>query len=112
MVFTVLTFAQLCHVMAIRSDRESLFRQGLRSNLPLLGAVVLTCALQMAVIYVPALNGIFKTQPLTGGELALCFFLPTAVFVAVETEKWLVRKGVIYRDPPARRPAEARHRDD
>jgi Ca2+-transporting ATPase len=105
MVFTVLTFAQLCHVMAIRSDRESLFRQGLRSNLPLLGAVVLTCALQMAVIYVPALNGIFKTQPLTGGELALCFFLPTAVFVAVETEKWLVRKGVIYRDPPARRPA-------
>jgi Ca2+-transporting ATPase len=99
MVFTVLTFAQLCHVMAIRSDRESLFHLGLASNLPLLGAVVLTCALQMAVIYLPVLNGIFKTQPLSGGELALCFLLPGAVFAAVEVEKWLVRKDLIYRDP-------------
>jgi Ca2+-transporting ATPase len=29
----------MAHVLAIRSERESLFTQGLRSNLPLLGAV-------------------------------------------------------------------------
>ncbi|HMC63593.1 MAG TPA: cation-translocating P-type ATPase [Gemmataceae bacterium] len=33
MAFTVLTAAQLFLVMAVRSSRESLFRQGLRSNL-------------------------------------------------------------------------------
>ena len=60
MVFTVLTFAQLVHVLVIRSERESLFTLGLRSNLPLLGAVVLTVALQLAVIYLPALQSLFR----------------------------------------------------
>ena len=53
MVFTVLTLSQMGNVLAIRSERESLFRQGLFSNLPLLGAVLLTFALQLATIYVP-----------------------------------------------------------
>jgi Ca2+-transporting ATPase len=98
MVFTALTFAQLFHVMAIRSSRESLFTQGVSSNLPLLGAVLVGAALQLAVVYLPAANDIMKTQPLTGGELALCVLLPASVFVAVEIEKWLARRGVIYRD--------------
>ncbi len=96
MVFTVLTFAQLFHVMAIRSG-ESLFRTGIASNLPLLGAVLVGAALQLTVIYVPALNHIMKTQPLSAGELALCVLLPALVFVAVEIEKWLTRRGVLYR---------------
>ena len=32
MAFTVLTLSQLAHVLAIRSERESLFRQGIASN--------------------------------------------------------------------------------
>ena len=35
MTFTVLTLSQIAHVLAIRSERESLFRQGLLSNKPL-----------------------------------------------------------------------------
>jgi Ca2+-transporting ATPase len=96
MVFTVLTFAQLFHVMAIHSS-ESLFKIGIASNLPLLGAVLVGAALQLIVIYVPALNDILKTQPLTAGELALCVLLPALVFVAIEIEKWLTRRGVLYR---------------
>ena len=67
MVFTVLCLSQLAHVLAIRSEHESLFSLGLFSNLPLLGAVALTFVLQMATIYVPALNHIFKTAPLSLG---------------------------------------------
>jgi len=94
MVFTVLTLAQMAHLLAIRSERNSLFSQGLGSNLPLLGAVLLTLALQMATIYVPALQPIFRTQPLSAGELALCFGLAGVVFVAVEIEKlWRRRLG-------------------
>jgi len=33
MVFTVLTLSQMAHVLAIRSERDSLFTLGLRSNL-------------------------------------------------------------------------------
>ena len=109
MAFTVLTLAQLAHVLAIRSERDSLFRQGLTSNLPLLGAVVVTGALQMAVIYVPFLNALLNTSPLTPGELGLTLALSSAVFFAVEVEKWLVRRGWLYAErTTARRLAPGR----
>jgi P-type Ca2+ transporter type 2C len=87
MVFTVLSFSQLAHVMAIRSDRQFLFKLGIFSNRPLLGAVVLTFILQMGVIYLPFANTIFKTQPLTLLELSICALLSLVVLVGVELEK-------------------------
>jgi Ca2+-transporting ATPase len=92
MVFTVLTLSQMGHVLAIRSNRDSLFRQGLLSNLPLLGAVILTFGLQMAVLYVPALQPIFKTEALSQDELIFCLALSSVVFLAVEIEKWFRRR--------------------
>jgi P-type Ca2+ transporter type 2C len=91
MVFTVLTLVQLWQVMAIRSDHESLFRQGLLSNVPLLGAVTATFMLQLAVIYVPQLNVIFDTAPLTVGELLSCIGISSVVFIAIEISKWILR---------------------
>jgi len=102
MVFTVLTLSQMGHVLAIRSERASLFHQGLFSNLTLLGAVVLTFALQMATIYVPLLNPIFNTAPLNARELLFCLLLSTIVFFCVEIEKLLIRKGLLYAPEKAR----------
>lgn len=87
MVFVTLSSAQLWHVMAIRSERDSLFRLGIRSNLPLLGAVLLTTAALLATVYLPVLQEILRTQALSGSELALALFAPAVVFVAAETEK-------------------------
>ena len=101
MTFTLLTFSQLYHVLAIRAERESVFAIGFASNPLLLGAVLATYALQLAVIYVPALNPVFKTEPLAASELALCTALPALVFVGVEVEKWLVRRGWLYRGTEA-----------
>ncbi|MDI6744606.1 MAG: calcium-translocating P-type ATPase, PMCA-type [Thermodesulfovibrionales bacterium] len=92
MVFTVLCLTQLGHVLAIRSEKESLFRIGLFSNKYLLGAVVLTFILQMATIYVPLLNPIFKTEPLTLNELIFTLAISSVVFFAVELEKLFRRK--------------------
>jgi Ca2+-transporting ATPase len=92
MVFTVLCLAQLAHVLAIRSERASLDRLGLFSNTALLGAVALTFGLQMATIYVPTLNRVFKTVSLSPAELATAVGTSSVVFVAVEGEKWLKRK--------------------
>jgi Ca2+-transporting ATPase len=94
MVFTVLSLSQMGHVLAIRSDTESLFNLGIFSNKPLLGAVLLTFALQMATIYVPVLNPIFRTAPLTSGELAVTLMLSSIVFFAVEIEKWWLRRNI------------------
>ena len=96
MVFNVLTFAQLFHVMAIRSERQSLWRIGVFSNRPLLGAVALTFGLQLLVTYIPFLQGVFNTQSLSLAELALCLAMASLVLPAVELEKWLIRGGRLY----------------
>lgn len=98
MVFTTLTFAQLANVMAIRSEKESLFTLGVLSNRYLLAAVTITVLLQLATIYVEPLQAIFKTQALTLNELLICTGLAIIVFFAVEVEKWLIRKGMIYKN--------------
>jgi len=96
MVFTVLTVSQLFHSLAVRSESTSLLRIGLFSNLPMLGAFMLTLVLQLVVIYTPALNVIFHTQPLPMVELGVCLLLSSLILIAVEIEKWLMRRGVIY----------------
>jgi Ca2+-transporting ATPase len=87
MVFTVLTLGQMAHVMAIRSEQDPLWRIGIASNRPLLGAVLLTFFLQMATIYVPVLNPIFKTEPLSLMELVVCLGAAAVVWGAAEAEK-------------------------
>ncbi len=87
MVFTVLTLGQMAHVLAIRSETQPLWRLGLTSNKPLLGAVLLTFSLQMATLYVPFFNPIFKTQPLSLFELGLCLGASSVVWGVVEIEK-------------------------
>jgi Ca2+-transporting ATPase len=91
MIFTVLTFSQMGLALAVRSERASLFSIGLLSNKPMLAAVGLTLLLQLAVIYIPVLQGIFGTVPLGIWDLALSLVLSTVVLWGVEINKWLSR---------------------
>jgi Ca2+-transporting ATPase len=99
MLFTTLTLSQMGNALAIRSERNSLFTIGLRSNKALLGAVLLTFVLQMAVVYLPFAQDLFKVSPLSLGELALSLIVSTLVFWGVELQKLLLRrnKGNSYR---------------
>jgi Ca2+-transporting ATPase len=100
-VFTTLTLTQMAHVLAIRSEIDSIWKIGLRSNLPLLGAVALTCAFQLAVVYAPFAQPWFKTTSLPAGELALCVGASSIVLLAVEGEKaW--RRAVRRSSSPSR----------
>jgi P-type Ca2+ transporter type 2C len=91
MVFATLCLLQLGHVLAIRSERESIFVQGIFTNKPLLLSVIATFLLQCATMYIPFLNPVFKTVPLTVNQIALVLILSTAVFIAVELEKFIKR---------------------
>jgi Ca2+-transporting ATPase len=93
MTFTVLCFTQLGNALAIRSSRESLFTLGLLSNKPILGAVALSVALQLLIIYLPFFNRIFTTSPLTWGELGLTVAISSVVFWAVEGQKLMARRS-------------------
>jgi Ca2+-transporting ATPase len=92
MVFTTLTLSQMAHVMAIRSERLSLFRVGLMSNKSLLAAVFLTAILQLGLVYVPSLQSVFRTMALPIPDLALSIAATAVIFWAVELEKWFIRQ--------------------
>ncbi|HBA91484.1 MAG TPA: ATPase, partial [Anaerolineaceae bacterium] len=95
MIFTTLTIAQMGNVMAVRSDLDSTFKIGFFSNRMLIGAVLLTVALQMAVIYVPFLQDIFNTRALPLIDLLVSLGLSVLLFFGVEVIKWTRRrKGV------------------
>lgn len=88
-VFTVLCFSQMGHVFSIRSTHFYLFQQGLFSNRPLVGAVLLTFVLQLILLYVPFFQDIFHTQALSLRELGMCILVSLIVFHGVELEKWV-----------------------
>ena len=92
MTFTVLTLSQVAHVVAIRSERDSFFRQGPLSNIPLTIAVAVTVALQLCTLYVQPLRVVLRTTPLTALELATCVGVASVVFFAVEIEKLIRRR--------------------
>lgn len=91
MVFTTITLAQMGQALAIRSGRDSLFSIGLLSNRFLLLSVLLTFGLQMAVVYVPFLQSIFKTQAMSLLDLLISLGVSTIVFWVVELDKWIQR---------------------
>ena len=93
MIFSVLALSQMGHALAVRSETDSLFSQGLFTNRFLFGSVMLTLGLQLAIIYTPALQTLFHTQALTMAELATVLALSTIVFFAVEVEKLIKRRG-------------------
>ncbi len=94
MVFTVLTLSQLGHVLAIRSERESLFTQGLCSNRPLIGAR----AAHLRAADGGALRAVAQSRLQDPAALARANWPPAwrcrrIVFFAVEVEKWVRRRG-------------------
>ena len=91
MVFSTLAFLQLGHALAVRSERESFFRLGLRTNTPLAAAVAFTVLVQLAIIYLPPLQPIFETEALSPVELGVMLAASTLAFIGVEIEKWLFR---------------------
>lgn len=92
MVFTVLCFSQLWHVLAIRREKQSVFSKKTPPNHILLFAVLATVALQLAVIYLPFLNRFFHTKPLTTKELLLTIVISSLIFWTLEIQKFIRRK--------------------
>ena len=84
--------SQMGNALAVRSERESLFKhRACSATCRCCGAVLLTFVLQMAVVYVPFMQRIFGTQALTLGQFLLSLALSSIVFIAVELSKLLRR---------------------
>lgn len=86
--FAVLSISQLVHAFNIRSS-ESLFKIGFFSNPMLVGAFVICCIMQVSVICIPALSGIFGVRALTLGQWGTVALLSLLPLIAVELGKLL-----------------------
>lgn len=90
-VFSVLCFSQLGHALAIRSELKSIFSTRFISNPLMWISIGVTGILQFAILYIPFLNRIFHTEPLTLKELSFVLALSSVVFFCVEIEKAIKR---------------------
>lgn len=80
--FTTLVFSQLFYVFDCRSERESIFSLGFFTNRWLVMAVLISAAMQFAVLYIPQLQQVFATVPLAGEHwlmILLLSFTPTLI---------------------------------
>jgi Ca2+-transporting ATPase len=90
-LFSLLAFLQVGHALAVRSFRDSLFSIGLFTNPVLLGMAIMVIVIQIGAIYVPFMQKILRTQSLAMADLTVCLIFGTLVFLAIETEKLIVR---------------------
>ena len=90
--FVVLACSQLFHSLNCRSQTESLFRIGILTNAKLLGAAVMSFLLQMAVVYLPLFQLIFKTVPLQVADWFMVVVVSSLPLWAMEMVKAVNRK--------------------
>jgi magnesium-transporting ATPase (P-type) len=88
MVHAGIVVSQFFVSLAVRTDRQSLFRVGLFSNPQVLAAGALSLCAMAAISYVPALQGVFHTAPLRPADWALLFGLGVFLLTAEEVRKW------------------------
>lgn len=94
MVFTNMTVISLIYIFSLRSLRHVFWRAAsLWRNKYLIFAVGLGLAMQVAVIYLPALNRIFGVKPLDLYHWFLTLLPSFAVIIAIETIKYFSAQG-------------------
>ena len=87
MAFATLTFCQLFHAFDVRSEDQSIFKIGILSNPAMNKAFLVGMVLQLAVLLVPPLMGIFEVCPLNLAEWLCVLGLAIVPVVICEIEK-------------------------
>ncbi|MGV8026118.1 MAG: cation-translocating P-type ATPase [Anaerolineaceae bacterium] len=90
MAFVTLSLSELLRAYTARSERYPLLKMGIFKNKWMNLAVVASIALVMAVIYLPFLNGIFDTVPLTMVEWEQIIPLLLFPSIAAEAVKYVI----------------------
>lgn len=92
MAFVTLSFSELLRAFTARSERNSLFRIGLFSNKTMIVAVLSSLVLLIMVVYLPFMQPVFDTVPLSWEQwqyVLPLLFLPA---ISAEITKWVTRR--------------------
>ncbi len=89
MAFVVLAFSELVHVFNIRNNKKSIFKTHPFNNRVLLGAIGVSAALMLIILFVPALRHLFSIPILPMGNVLEIIGLVILPLVIVEIFKLL-----------------------
>ncbi|MFJ3235282.1 cation-translocating P-type ATPase [Streptomyces sp. NPDC086787] len=84
--------SQFFNALAVRTDRQSVFRAGLLTNPWLLAAGCFGIGLMVAISYAPPLQALFHTAPLAPADWAVLAAFGALLLAAEELRKWALRR--------------------
>ncbi|MCF0040344.1 MULTISPECIES: cation-translocating P-type ATPase [Dyadobacter] len=91
-VFTTLCFVQLGNALSVRSTYHSIFSRDIFANRGMWGAIILTIMLQMLIVYVPFLDTVFKTTPLSWHIMLIVIITTVVCIILIELVKLMNKK--------------------
>jgi magnesium-transporting ATPase (P-type) len=89
MAFVTIVAFQWASAFTLRSFERPLLDQGPFSNRWMVLGLAIAASLQLAVLFVPPLQGVFRTVPLTGPEILLCLAMAASLLLGHEAWKTL-----------------------
>lgn len=92
MTLVTMAMFQWFNAWNCRSERLSLFQLGLFTNFWLIVATIFVFSLQIALVYLPVLQNIFNTVPISFFDWIIIIVLSSSVLIFEELRKLLVRK--------------------
>jgi Ca2+-transporting ATPase len=81
LALSTLVLSQLLHVFECRSERHSIFEINVFSNPYLVGAVCISIAMLLSILYIPFFQGVFHTMALTIGQWFIVIFFSGIIFL-------------------------------
>ena len=92
MTQAAIVFSQVFNGLAVRTDRESVFKVGLFSNRALVAAEALGVAIMLAISYAPPLQSLLGTAALPAHYWAVPAAFGVVALIAEELRKAYVRR--------------------
>ncbi|UCG11297.1 MAG: HAD-IC family P-type ATPase [Deltaproteobacteria bacterium] len=89
---TTMVFFQFYQALNCRSETQSIFKMSLTKNPFLLFSMLAAFFAQLAVLYVPALSWIFRTEPITVMGWVEILLVTLTIVIVIELDKWIRRK--------------------
>jgi Ca2+-transporting ATPase len=90
---TTMVLFQFFQAWNCRSETESIFRINPMSNPILFYSMIAAALAQLAFIYAPSLQWVFRSGPLSGAEWLQIMAVSSTILLAVELDKWLRRRN-------------------
>ena len=97
LAFAVLVFGELFRALSARSPERLFWEVGVFTNVPLLGVIVVSVLMQIALHRIPVARALFNIGPLSAADCALALLVALVPVTVIELSKVARRHGVVGR---------------